>query len=367
MRFFNAISMKFLIIQQKMIGDVLTSSILCEALKNRYKDCVVHYLVNENTVAVLKDNPFIDHLILYTPEIAGSRKLQKKLRKDLSAQQYDATIDVYSKLGSARMARATDAKKIIGYTKWYTKGFYTHLFRYHLESKTTAGLAIENRMKLLRAIDADFPAELKPKIYLSGEEIAFAKAQLEKHLISSEKPLFMISVLGSSPEKTYPLPYLAKVLDRLVLTTDCQLLFNYIPNQLEDVQLLMRFCAEETRKNVHIDLYGRSLRDFIALASQCDALIGNEGGAVNMAKAVDVPTFAIFSPWIRREAWALYENEQNHVVHLQDIEPEIYSKRSFKNIKKEVTHHYQKLTPEFVNESLSVFLIENNFKTDPRA
>lgn len=352
--------MRILVIQHKMIGDVLTSSILCEALKIRYTHCEVHYLVNENTTAVLKNNPFIDRVITYTPVIAGSRKLQKKLRKELKAALYDVAIDVYSKLGSARLARATKAKIIIGYKKWYTKGFYTHLFRYHLKSNTVAGLAIENRLKMLQALDADFPAAIRPKIYLDSEEIATAKNILKEHKIIGDRPIFMMSVLGSSMDKTYPLHNLSVVLEYLVTITDAHLLFNYIPSQLDQVNQLLEYCSTKTRKRVCIDLYGKNLRDFIAITSQCDALIGNEGGAVNMAKALRVPTFAIFSPWIRKEAWALYENKQNHVVHLQDIEPEIYKKRSFKSIKKELQRYYGKVTPSHINNSLTLFLKDNH-------
>ena len=38
---------KYLIIQQKMIGDVLTSSILCEAIKQKNPSAKVHFLVKK--------------------------------------------------------------------------------------------------------------------------------------------------------------------------------------------------------------------------------------------------------------------------------------------------------------------------------
>ena len=88
-------------------------------------------------------------------------------------------------------------------------------------------------------------------------------------------------------------------------------------------------------------------------------MIGNEGGAINMAKAIDIPTFAIFSPWIRRAAWSLYENDQNHVVHLQDYDTELYNTKSLKDIKKKHTHYYSLLKPEMIQEKLDVFLTDN--------
>lgn len=62
-----------------------------------------------------------------------------------------------------------------------------------------------------------------------------------------------------------------------------------------------------------------------------------------MAKALNVPTFAIFSPWIKKEAWNGYENERNGVVHLKDYRPELYKEASTKSKAGEL---YQLFKPE---------------------
>ena len=58
--------MKILVIQQKMIGDVLLSSILCNSLRKAYPTAQIDYLVHENTVPVLENNPNIDTIIRFT-------------------------------------------------------------------------------------------------------------------------------------------------------------------------------------------------------------------------------------------------------------------------------------------------------------
>jgi len=57
--------MKILVIQQKMIGDVLVSSIICNNLKKAYPDARIDYLVYESTTPVLEGNPNIDNIILF--------------------------------------------------------------------------------------------------------------------------------------------------------------------------------------------------------------------------------------------------------------------------------------------------------------
>jgi len=54
--------MKILVVQQKMIGDVLTSTVICESLKKEYPDSTVDYLVYSNAKPVIKNNPFFDNI-----------------------------------------------------------------------------------------------------------------------------------------------------------------------------------------------------------------------------------------------------------------------------------------------------------------
>ncbi len=66
--------MKILVIQQKMIGDVLASSILCNNLKAIYPEAQVDYLIYPFTKPVVENNPNIDNLILFKDEFRKSKK-----------------------------------------------------------------------------------------------------------------------------------------------------------------------------------------------------------------------------------------------------------------------------------------------------
>jgi heptosyltransferase-2 len=167
----------------------------------------------------------------------------------------------------------------------------------------------------------------------------------------------MISVLGSSKDKTYPPEFLAVLLNKIVEETESRLLFNYIPSQLDEARNIYQLCNQKTQKHIHIDIFGKSLREFMALTSQCDALIGNEGGAVNMTKALNIPTFAIFSPSISKENWNIYDDDITNVsVHLQDFEPEIFSGKSKKELKSQTPEMYHQFKPEYISEKLQKFM-----------
>ena len=340
-----------------MIGDVLTSSILFEALRIKYPKSQLYYLINEHTFPVVQNNPFIDHFIFYTPEIEKSKLKLLKLAKSIKKEKFDVVIDAYSKLSSNFITTLSGTKIKISKYKYYTSFIYTHTVKYKNAPSTEAGLAIENRLMLLEPIDVELSKTIiKPKIYLTGQERETAKKTLTQSKIDLNRSLFMISVLGSGDTKTYPFEYMAKVIDIIVEKTNAQILFNYIPNQIKEAQTIFSHCKKESQKQIHMDVFGNSLRGFLALTSYCNALIGNEGGAVNMGKALGIPTFSIFSPWIDKNTWSIFEDEQNISVHLKDFKPEIYGNREEKKLKKEALSLYNEFKPSYFTNELEKFL-----------
>lgn len=312
-----------------MIGDVLTSSILFEALRKEYPNAQLDYLIYRHTIPVVENHLDISNLIIFEPEehkgLLGLITLGRKLK----ASDYDIVIDAYSKPYSAFISYLTGAKKKIGLKKWYTKPVFDHVFKNEKTAQTTAGLAIENRLKLLQPLGLKNLTSLKPKIYLTSDEINWAKNYVSAQKVDIRKPVYMISILGSSEQKTYPENFMAEVLNFIASKKDCTLLYNYIPAQKPQVDRIVNLLSEEARKMSRPEIFGKSLREFLALCSQCTALIGNEGGAINMAKALDIPTFAIFSPQITKEAWSSFEGDRNYSVHLHDYHPEKNDYASF--------------------------------------
>lgn len=352
--------MKILVIQQKMIGDVLTSSILFEALRKKYPGAELHYLIHKHTCPVVENNPHIDRFLLFDPSAGGRPDRMFSLIKKVKQEKYSIVIDVYAKIQTALITCFSGAEKRISNYKSYTSAAYTDTFPLATKPKTNAGLAVENRMTLLQALSPDFPLEIKPKIYLTEVERTAALKMLNAAGVSLKRPLYMIAILGSSAEKTYPLKYMAQVLDHLVLLKKAQLLFNYIPKQEPQARELLELCDPGTRKCIFFDVFGKDLREFMAITAHCDGLIGNEGGAVNMAKALEVPTFAIFSPQIQKESWSMYEDGVQHVsVHLKDFEPGKFRSLKKKELAERNGDLYQEFLPAYVKEKLEIFLGNN--------
>ncbi len=348
---------KILVIQQKMIGDVLVSSILCEWLKKNIPESEVHYCIYEYTLPVVEHNPFIDEILLFKEEFRKDRKAFWQFLMTIKHQKYDLVVDAYGKLESGIISWFSRAPERISYAKDYPKFVYTKTIERSSTVYTNAGNAIEDRLRLLVPEDEIENNILQPKIYLTEEEREQAHSILKHGGIDFNRPIVMIGLLGSAEDKSLPDNYMATLIEEVIEKTNGQLIYNYTPSQKEEAQKIFDRLSDTGKSHSFFNIYGASLRAFMALLSKCTFLIGNEGGAVNMAKALNIPTFTLFSPWIHKKAWNSFEDGQKNVsVHLSDFEPEVYENHSMKDIKKEFGEWYRHFKPDYWLPALNAFI-----------
>lgn len=352
--------MKILVIQQKMIGDVLVSSIICNNLRKAYPEAQIDYLVYESTTPVLDGNTSIDNIILFKKEHRDSNLALLKLAFKIRSEKYDLIIDAYSKLESWVFVLLSGAKRRISYKKPWRSFLYTDNVPFAEFPKTNMGLAIERRLSLLKPLNLIIEIDPLPKLYLTQKEKQDALALFEKYQVRKDRKTVMISLLGSEKNKTYPLAYMAEIVEKIAGNHDVNILFNYFPAQIEEAKKVFEACSKSTRDKIYFDLLGSDLRSFIAIMNQCDMIVGNDGGAINMAKALNKPSFIIFSPWIEKKIWSTFEDGIHHLsVHLQEFRPELFEGFSEKELKAKTPELYQEFRPELFLGNLENFLNTN--------
>lgn len=357
--------MKILVIQQKMIGDVLVSTLLCNNLRKAYPSAQIDYMVYKSTLPVLQGNENIDNYILFEKKHRKSKLEFFKLIFKVRKQKYDLIIDAYSKLESWLTVLFSNAPLKISYKKIGRTFLYTHNIPQSNEPKSNVGLVIERRLSLLEPLKLDFELEVIPKLTVTKEEKQLAKNLFEEYQLDTSKKTVMISIIGSSPNKTYPLEYMSEVVDYISDQIEANILFNYIPNQLKLAKKVYNNCSEATQKNIYFDLLGKNLREFIIIMNACDFIIGNDGGAINMAKALNKPSFIIFSPWIEKEMWSTFEDGLLHdSVHLKDYLPELIENKPTKYLKENSIALYPNLKPSFFKKKLENFISYNIQKSN---
>lgn len=347
---------KVLIIQNKRIGDVLISSVIANNYKAKHPDSEIHFMAYDFTHGVLMNNPNIDKIISINDKELKKLPVLLKLIRTIKKEKYDIIFDPYSKTQSKLICKFSGAKQTIGHKsrkKLGNWGYYTHPIAISKEKTKICGKAIEDRIHILNQAGNFNPIDYVPKIFLTKEE------KKEDWLGEySNKKVVVFGILGSTPQKSMPYEYVAEMVDFIVNQYDAYILFNYAPHQKIEANKIFALC--KNKNNIILDVYAPSIRDFIKLMNQCTVLVSNEGGTVHIAKALNKPTFTLFSPYINKDDWSSFEDGILHKsVHLLDFIPDAISNLSYeknKEIEKNPSELYIKMTPEMIIPELDTFL-----------
>lgn len=334
---------------------MLISSVIANNIKKVFPKSEVTYFVYEYTVGVLENNPNIDRIIaVKEKELKKYHKLLQTISR-IRKENYDIIFDPYSKLQSRLICLFSSAEYRIGLKRAHKElkfPFYTHPISFLENRSKNCGKAIEDRINMISSVFGLKEPAYAPKIYLTEEEKQYNRIE------SLQKPVIMLGILGSTPQKSMPYEYMVKIIDFITKSYQGTVLFNYMPNQREEALKVYEMC--QNKGQINLDIYEDSIRGFIKLMNKCDLLVSNEGGSVHITKALNKPTFTIYSPYVNKEHWCSFEDGDHHdSIHLLDEKPDLFSSFTLeerRTIEEDPNTLYKELTPEMILLKLKPFL-----------
>lgn len=344
---------------------MLASSLIAENLKQIYPDIRVDFFCYKPALSVLLNNPFVDRVIDFKYKELKKISVLNRYANLIREENYDIVIDPYAKLQSRFITLKSGAPCRISYDKPFFKYIYTDRVEKAKVSSSEANCtAIDNRVALvLPLVKEKFKLKLDMKIYLSPQEKEEGRRMLEEGGLDFNRKTLMIGIMGSSEEKSWPIEYMAQLIAHIHKYYNFNLLFNYTPDQKEVVNKIMAY--QESDEKIYTHIIGNNVRDFLKILCHCDAFIGNEGGAVNMSKALNLPTFSIYSPHKFPVDWGCYEDDHTHMsVHLQDLDKRLINNHNDKQLLRMTPKIYKKLNLPYVRTEADKFLQKNFDKVD---
>lgn len=294
---------KILIIRLSSIGDILLATPLLRALRTRFPEARLDFIVKSEFADLLRYHPAVGELYELNTK-AGWPEL-RALGRRLREMRYDAIFDIHKNFRSRYLARAAKPQRVFRHRK--------HVFQRWLLVHTKINLLRNAPPIYRRYLDAAKPlnvAAAQPLadgrwlelIWREKDERA-AEEQLSARHRHPHQALIGIAPGAGYFTKRWPAEYFGELTVKLIRQGNQVVILG--GSQDADLAKKIEQAAEaathDDKKNLPlINLAGAtSLLSTAAVIKRCRLLIVNDSGLMHVAEAVGTPLIAIFGSTTR--------------------------------------------------------------------
>ncbi|MGL5088378.1 MAG: glycosyltransferase family 9 protein [Cetobacterium sp.] len=337
--------MKILVIRFKQIGDAILSSVLCKSLKETYPDAEIDYVLYEHVSPLFENQDYLSRVISITK--AEQKNPFKYLKKvwNVTRTDYDIVIDIMSTPKSELFSLfSRGAKYKIGRMKPKRGYSYTH----KIEEPSTEFDKAEKFLKMLEPLIKD-GVDVKLNKNYSLKFLDVEVSQLRERMVAAgvdfSKIIIPLAINSRREAKVYPIDLMKELALKILAKFDAQIILYYSEDEMEFAKKFHEDLGAD--KRIISNIQTKSIRELGALLSNCDIFIGNEGGPRHLAQAIDIPSFAIFSPNSNRRDWLSRDNVRHEGIEPKDIlSGNEYETLSF-------NQKYRLITPDIILEEVT--------------
>lgn len=296
--------MKILVIRFRQMGDAILATPLLSTLRKNHPDAEIDFVLNERIAPLFEGHPAISRIITFSDDERHSFFTYiRKVWHIVHQTHYDAIIDMRSTMNTILFALfSLRSPWRIGIRKPYTWGIFNH--RYEGCEKDES--MIDHNLKLclpLISTQEERMTDRNLSLFITESEKADFRAYMQQQGINFSLPVMLVGVTAKLEHKTWPQDRMTEVLRRLIETfPQWQLIFNYAPGrEAENARCIYELLGSP--KSVFLNIAAKSPRELAAMAANCTAYFGNEGGGRHIVHAMGKPSLVICSPYASKTTW----------------------------------------------------------------
>ena len=292
--------MKILVVRLRLIGDVVLTTPLLRALRRRYPDAHMTYVVEPAAAPIVSGNPHVNTLLVVS-KAGGLSRLRDDLSigRRLRRGRFDIAIDLHGGPRAAWFTWASGAPTRIGYNITGRSWIYSHVVRRTADGAPRHSVA--NQWDLLAPLGIGPADPARDPVEMAGD--ARATAAVERRLreagISSAHPLVVIHVSAGNPFRRWP----REAFEALVITLARRdparrIVLTSGPSDAHAADAIAdaaRACLGPLAHAVP-DLGDFDLAELRALVERASMYIGGDSGPLHLAATTATPVVALFGP-----------------------------------------------------------------------
>jgi len=294
---------RFLIIRLSSIGDILLTTPFVRALRKKFPDSQIDYLIKSEYVELIANNPHINNKYKFEANNGLGEILNWRFQ--IKSNDYDAIFDFHRNIRTLMMTKFNGGTNSGKYNKRYFKRFMMVKFGINLYDKITP---VSERY-----------LEVGSNYNLVNDGLGldlFTNTNSPLHqLVKPTSQIKIVIAPGAGFQtKRWPSGYFAQLADLLINKFDVQII---LIGSNEDLSISEEIKAQ--MKGAVIDAIGTgSILDTTEIIKNSHALISNDSGLMHIAVSQKIPVLAIFGSTTEELGFFPY-SDQYKVLEVHDL------------------------------------------------
>jgi lipopolysaccharide heptosyltransferase I len=274
---------RFLLVRLGSLGDIVHALPATSALRDRFPDARIDWLVEARWRRLLEGNPDLNEVITLD---RGSLATIGKTAVALRAKKYTCAIDFQGLYKSSLAAFASRAPKRIGFRSSYAREglasmFYTDTFN------PVGAHKVDHNLTLARGAGAvDAPARFP--VAITSDDEATTERELAKHNL---REFFVLNPGGGWQSKCWPAERYGSLSDKLQQRYGWRSVVTYGPGEDDLAKAVLDASVGE--KPAALPL---ALGPLMALLRCAKLMISADTGPLHLAAAIGTPVVGLYGP-----------------------------------------------------------------------
>ena len=294
-----------LVFQPSWVGDAVMATPTLRALRQRYPEARITYLMRRYVKPIYSGVPWADRLITYrtgrTKKKAGKGLIE--LAGRLRTGSFDMAVLLPNSFQSALICKMAGIKKVIGYDR-DGRGFLltdrllppkdrgklvpTPIIKYYLGLAQYLGSPQRDLTMQL------FVNEAEKRRAVDVLQKCGVESSLERPAETGRPPLIVLNPGAQfGAAKLWPAHYFAELADRLTDELGATVIISSAPRERPIIDAIARSMKHPPRD---LQRGGLTLGALKEIVRRCDLMITNDTGPRHIAAAFGVPVVTIFGP-----------------------------------------------------------------------
>jgi len=292
---------RILLLRLRLIGDVVFTTPAIRAIRRRFPDCRLDYLVEPEAEPVVAGNRHLDEVIVAgRPRGIARLSTDLALARRLRRARYDVAIDFHGGPRSSLLTWATGAPMRVGYTVPGRAWAYTHRIPRSRELRPRH--SVVNQWDLLGPLEIGAPDRQVDATEMPADAGASARvaAWLAAHGCHDGDQVIVLHVSAGNPFRRWPAASFTELVIQLASARpSCRVAITSGPSDAEAAARVSlaareRLTPEAAAHVIHAGDF--DLRELRALIERAALFVGGDSGPMHIAGTTMTPIVALYGP-----------------------------------------------------------------------